>query len=221
MAEVRGRKKILSIDLSLFAPADIINSPKSTKSPNKFEEPNGVVGLGIVAALSNNQKCNKPPILVISPRPTSTTPIPILGNNNFYNKIKKKPTIEEMEMCEEYTRVISHVGTNLVKKMEYYDDQFLGNGYHETGIAAASAPPDPFRAADFLNICSLCHKHLEGLDIFIYRGEKAFCSSECRLKQISIDEHKEKCGSLAMKSPEFSASPRSGTMQFSGGVAVA
>ncbi|KAL3322547.1 hypothetical protein AABB24_039913 [Solanum stoloniferum] len=219
MAEVRGRKKILSINLSVFAPTDNINSPKSIKSPNKFEDPNGVVGLGIVAAMSNNQKCNKPPILTVSPRPTST-PIPIL-NNNFYNKIKKKPTIEEMEMCEEYTRVISHVGTNLVKKMEYYDDQFLGNGYHKTAIAAASAPLEAFRAADFLNICSLCHKHLEGLDIFIYRGEKAFCSSECRLKQISIDEHKEKCGSVAMKSPEFSAFPRSGTMQFSGGVAVA
>ncbi|KAK4343920.1 hypothetical protein RND71_037014 [Anisodus tanguticus] len=86
-----------------------------------------------------------------------------------------------MEMCEEYTRVISYVGSNLVKKREYFDDQFLG----------------------------------------INGGEKAFCSSECRFKQISIDEHKEKCGSGAMKSPEYSASPCSGPMQFSAGVAVA
>lgn len=167
MAEVRGYKKILSIDLSVFASTDNINSPKSTKSPNKFEDPNGVVGLGIVAAMSNNpQNCNKPPIL-ISPRSTSN-PIPIVSNN-CNTKIKKQPTIEEMEMCEEYTRVISHVGTNLVKKMEYFDDQFLGNGYHKTAAAAASAPPEAFRSADFLNTCSFCHKQLQGLDIFIYR----------------------------------------------------
>lgn len=219
MADVRGHKKILSINLSDFAPTDNFNSPKSTKSPVMFEDPNGVVGLGIVAAMSSNHNCNKPPILAISPRPTST-PISILTNNSITKKIKQ-PTIEEMEMFEEYTRVISHVGTNLVKKMEYFDDQFLGNGYHKPTAAAASAPPEAFRTANFLNTCSFCHKQLQGLDIFIYRGEKAFCSSECRFKQISIDEHKEKCGSGTMKSPEYSASPCSGPMQFSAGVAVA
>lgn len=216
MAEVSGRrkKKILSIKLPGFGPTE------SIKSPSKFEDPNGVVGLGIVAAIANYpQNCNKSPIL-ISPRPASS-PIPILSNNSNTKKIKK-PTIEEMEMCEEYTRVISHVGTNLVKKMEYFDDQFLGNGYHKTAAAAAaSALSEGFRSEDFLNTCFFCHKQLQGLDVFIYRGDKAFCSFECRYKQISTDEHKEKCGSAVMKSPEYSASPCSGPMQFSGGVAVA
>ncbi|KAK4369560.1 hypothetical protein RND71_013352 [Anisodus tanguticus] len=227
MAQVKAKhKKILSINPSVFAPTDVnnCNSPISTKSPNKFEEPNGVVGLGIVAAMScnnnNNQNSiNKAVILDISPR-LPTNLIPILSNN--CKKNKQPTTIEEMEMCEEYTRVISHVGSNLIKKREYFDDQFLGiNGYHKPTAVAASAPPEAFRSADFLNTCSFCQKHLQGLDIFIYRGEKAFCSSECRFKQISIDEHKEKCGSGAMKSPEYSASPCSGPMQFSAGVAVA
>ncbi|KAM3355742.1 FCS-Like Zinc finger 14 [Capsicum galapagoense] len=218
MAKVRGQKKIfLYINPSVFAPINNFISPQSTKSPNKFEDPNGVVGLGIVAAMSTNNQ--NAAILTISPRSPSN-PIPILTNNSNIKK-NKKPTIEEMEMCEEYTRVISHVGTNLVKKMEYFDDHFLGNVYHRSTAAAASAPPEAFRTADFLNTCSFCLKQLQGLDIFIYRGEKAFCSSYCRFKQISIDEYKEKCGSGAMKSPEYSASPCSGPMQFSAGVAVA
>ena len=55
------------------------------------------------------------------------------------------------------------------------------------------------------------------------RGEKAFCSVECRCKQISIDEHKEKCGSGAMMKPlEYSSvSPCSSPMQVLAGVAAA
>ncbi|XP_060211350.1 FCS-Like Zinc finger 14-like [Lycium barbarum] len=86
---------------------------------------------------------------------------------------------------------------------------------------AASVPVEAFRSVEFLNTCSFCQKQLQGLDIFIYRGEKAFCSSECRFKQIMIEEHKDRCGSGAMKSPEYSTSPCSGPMQFSTGVAVA
>ncbi|AEC10453.1 FCS-Like Zinc finger 3 [Arabidopsis thaliana] len=45
----------------------------------------------------------------------------------------------------------------------------------------------------FLESCSLCRKHL-GLnsDIFMYRGDKAFCSNECREEQIESDEAKER-----------------------------
>lgn len=168
MAEVRGhKKKKISINLSVFALTDNnTNSPKS--SPNKFEDPNGNgVGLGIVAAMSNNNhnsNNNKTAILAISPRLTSN-PIPILVNN--CNPTNNK---EEMEMCEEYTCVISHKGNNLVKKREYFDDQFIRNGYQKKAPAAASsAPHEAFRTADFLNTCSFCQKQLQGLDIFIYR----------------------------------------------------
>ncbi|QCD91959.1 FCS-Like Zinc finger 1-like [Vigna unguiculata] len=41
----------------------------------------------------------------------------------------------------------------------------------------------------FLNSCNLCHKHLHGVDIFIYRGEKAFCSAQCREDHIRNYEH--------------------------------
>ncbi|XP_076955373.1 FCS-Like Zinc finger 14-like [Bidens hawaiensis] len=36
------------------------------------------------------------------------------------------------------------------------------------------------QAVGFLNSCHLCNKRLHGKDIYMYRGEKAFCSPECR-----------------------------------------
>lgn len=41
---------------------------------------------------------------------------------------------------------------------------------------------------DFLRRCSFCHRSLERCDIFMYRGEKGFCSQACRQQQILIDE---------------------------------
>lgn len=52
-----------------------------------------------------------------------------------------------------------------------------------TPTAAAST------TSSFLQRCLLCHKDLaENDDIYMYRGDKAFCSVECRCRQIFIDE---------------------------------
>lgn len=54
------------------------------------------------------------------------------------------------------------------------------------------------------------------------RGEKAFCSSECRDKHIRSDDYKEKCASGALKPPlDYSVSPCSGPLVFFAGVAAA
>ncbi|XP_062228481.1 uncharacterized protein LOC133926523 [Phragmites australis] len=47
--------------------------------------------------------------------------------------------------------------------------------------------------AAFLKACGLCNRRLgPGRDTFIYMGEVAFCSHECRQQQMNIDELKEK-----------------------------
>ncbi|KFK37271.1 hypothetical protein AALP_AA4G235600 [Arabis alpina] len=53
----------------------------------------------------------------------------------------------------------------------------------------------------FLESCSLCRKSL-GLnsDIFMYRGDKAFCSKECREEQIESDEAKERSFRISSRS---------------------
>ncbi|CBI19129.3 unnamed protein product, partial [Vitis vinifera] len=64
---------------------------------------------------------------------------------------------------------------------------------------------DPRYSADFvdnshfLRACCLCKRRLvSGRDIYMYRGDSAFCSLECRQQQMNQDERKEKC-SLASK----------------------
>ncbi|KAE8722537.1 poly(U)-specific endoribonuclease-B-like [Hibiscus syriacus] len=63
---------------------------------------------------------------------------------------------------------------------------------------------DQVRQPHFLDSCFLCRKPLGGnKDIFMYRGDTAFCSEECRQEQIDIDEAKEKSNSLcsSVKAP--------------------
>nr|GMD81263.1 FCS-Like Zinc finger 10-like [Ipomoea batatas] len=45
-----------------------------------------------------------------------------------------------------------------------------------------------YPSSDFLSFCHHCKKELNGEDIYIYRGEKAFCSSSCRSEEISIEK---------------------------------
>lgn len=54
--------------------------------------------------------------------------------------------------------------------------------------------------AHFLHACFLCKRRLvPGRDIYMYRGDSAFCSIECRHQQIVLDERKEKRSVIAMK----------------------
>ncbi|XP_008809319.2 FCS-Like Zinc finger 5 [Phoenix dactylifera] len=54
--------------------------------------------------------------------------------------------------------------------------------------------------APFLKACSLCKRRLgPGRDTFMYRGDIAFCSLECRQQQMNLDERKEKCSLTSMK----------------------
>nr|XP_004229254.1 uncharacterized protein LOC101258100 [Solanum lycopersicum] len=51
-----------------------------------------------------------------------------------------------------------------------------------------STPKSP-EPSGFLDSCFLCkQKLLPGKDIYMYKGEWAFCSVECRCKQIFMDE---------------------------------
>ncbi|CAM8917728.1 unnamed protein product [Rhodiola kirilowii] len=67
----------------------------------------------------------------------------------------------------------------------------------------------------FLRSCLLCKRRLvPGRDIYMYRGDSAFCSAECREKQMKQDERKEKC-SLSATKKESSAASSGVKSQFS------
>ncbi|RLN13517.1 hypothetical protein C2845_PM09G09040 [Panicum miliaceum] len=63
------------------------------------------------------------------------------------------------------------------------------------GMRRNSASADCFTVpeAAFLKACGLCKRGLgPGRDTFIYMGEVAFCSQECRQHQMNLDELREK-----------------------------
>ncbi|KAM3394897.1 hypothetical protein P3S68_003901 [Capsicum galapagoense] len=165
MGEVKRNKKRLSINLSLLP--SLIIAATTTNFLKSFKDPNGaVVGLGIVASMNKNNGNSRAVILAISPRSTTSNPIPIFTKKSSSPKKKKKrPSIQEMEMCEEYTCVISHVGTNLIKKREYFDAEFIGNTNSDKPAIPArvinhGGDTVKFRMAHFLNSCFLCKKQL-------------------------------------------------------------
>ncbi|XP_044470611.1 FCS-Like Zinc finger 5-like [Mangifera indica] len=54
----------------------------------------------------------------------------------------------------------------------------------------------------FLRACGLCNRRLApGRDIYMYRGDTAFCSLECREKKMKQDERREKLSASSSSSP--------------------
>ncbi|XP_052190917.1 FCS-Like Zinc finger 15 [Diospyros lotus] len=76
----------------------------------------------------------------------------------------------------------------------------------------------PLLDAGFLDHCILCRrKLLPGNDIYMYKGDRAFCSVECRCTQILMDEEESSTGSgnsnnatIARRDNCSSSSSRSG-----------
>ena len=79
-------------------------------------------------------------------------------------------------------------------------------GYDGTLMATVSPRNHRRNSSDvvgtghFLRSCSLCKRRLvPGRDIYMYRGDSAFCSHECRQQQIIQDERNEKCSFVSAK----------------------
>ncbi|KAL9353519.1 hypothetical protein Peur_056199 [Populus x canadensis] len=73
------------------------------------------------------------------------------------------------------------------------------------------SPRFSFPVPTFLDQCFFCGQKLSpGKDIYMYKGDRGFCSVECRCRQIFLDEEetlrKENCSFAAMKPTGASAS---------------
>ncbi|CAD5193115.1 unnamed protein product [Musa acuminata subsp. malaccensis] len=188
----------------------------AARSPRSFAAGDGAVGLAIVAAMSAASeepaaglaRSDPVPIGAVVTKPGLRTAAP-----------KEGEVGEDMELSESYTCVISHLGGNRVKKRVYFGDD---------GLLFEPPPPPPpgladppFVVAEFLRCCFLCKKKLDGMDVYMYRGEKAFCSEECRCQQMLHDELGEQFASGAPKNYECSSSPYASSLVISAGVAAA
>ncbi|KAF7137547.1 hypothetical protein RHSIM_Rhsim07G0200600 [Rhododendron simsii] len=104
-----------------------------------------------------------------------------------------------------------------------------GAGSNHRFFAAAGVSPrvnrrnscDFVETAQFLKSCFLCNRRLvPGRDIYIYKGESAFCSLECRQQQMNEEERKER-RSMTSKKEAPAAAAGSEAVSAGGGETVA
>ncbi|BAF09211.1 FCS-Like Zinc finger 15 [Oryza sativa Japonica Group] len=63
------------------------------------------------------------------------------------------------------------------------------HSHPETMSSSSPATATTATMSSFLQRCFLCRRELaDGKDIYMYRGDRAFCSVDCRCKQIFMDE---------------------------------
>ncbi|XP_078438236.1 FCS-Like Zinc finger 14-like [Wolffia australiana] len=180
------------------------------RSPRRSFDVEGAVGLGIVAAMKDGEPAARA-------RPAAKSePIAIVVHGGGKRSMDQGEDEAIGELSESYTCVIAHVGPGSARKTVYMD------GIAADGWVVFETPP-PWRpwplppAEDFLSRCFRCEKTLQGNDVFMYRGEKAFCSAECRCQQMVSEEQRETKPFDCFMSPCSAATP----VFFAAGLAVA
>ncbi|CAK8571896.1 unnamed protein product [Lathyrus sativus] len=179
---------------SLISPTSILDTKALTHFENPFSVRNKVdsktLGLGLVGVLKdeyeqpfhrNSEKLRNRKVVLGTDQ--LRVKIPFESESEFGCKMNDSSSssekgvlsLSEMEVYEEYTCVISH-GAN-PKTTHIFDNCVVGS--------YCSVP----NSLNFLSFCYTCKIHLQHTkDIFIYRGEKAFCSQECRNQEMMLDE---------------------------------
>lgn len=165
-------------------PFSITNRNKVCSSRDKVDSKTIGLGLGLVGVLkdepfhqNSDHKLSNRKVLFGTELRVKIPPLP----PSMFESQKSVLSLSEMELSEEYTCVISH-GPN-PKTTHIFDNCVVEESY-------CSVPNSPHSfSLNFLSFCYTCKNHLEHTkDIFIYRGEKAFCSQECRHKEMVLDE---------------------------------
>ncbi|KAL1371730.1 hypothetical protein HN51_001962 [Arachis hypogaea] len=176
----------------------------------------GGVGLKIVVALDNEEL---PKRTVCVPNLTRSKPIPVcsMRKPDGFQRVSPNENFDVGRSLEDYTYVTCHVPNKTFTKV-YYDGGYSdvprhvrcynNNKGEELDAGVLRTPSSDFvepscepvfPTSNFLSSCHLCRKKLDGKDIYMYRGEKGFCSPECRSRQMMMEERKELCRSEAVE----------------------
>ncbi|KAK2404812.1 FCS-Like Zinc finger [Trifolium repens] len=118
------------------------------------------------------------------------------SNSSSNGVFKGCLSTSEMELSEDYTRVISH-GPN-PRTTHIFDNCIIESSCFDVGFSVSVKENEYcfshltcYPSESFLSKCFHCKKNLEqGKDIFMYRGEMAFCSNECRSQGMLLEEGK-------------------------------
>uniref|UniRef100_A0A1D1Y8H2 Structural polyprotein n=1 Tax=Anthurium amnicola TaxID=1678845 RepID=A0A1D1Y8H2_9ARAE len=123
--------------------------------------------------------------------------VPVMRGNGDSSGARRQPQPEQPHR-------VSHQKQGECREQHRGPSEGLDTGY----LPSTTLPRIPRRVSDefavvpahFLRSCGLCKRHLgPGKDTFMYRGEVAFCSLECRQQRMNQDERKDKCSLASMK----------------------
>ncbi|KAI4355666.1 hypothetical protein L6164_004415 [Bauhinia variegata] len=176
--------------------------PDSTKPCTSFISSNQNSNLGMKDFFleHTSKMVRQPPVTGKSPQvdyslemKPSSLPSPINFSDGYIGSLSAR----EIELSEDYTCIISH-GPN-PRRTHIFGDcildchkndltQFIKKEEPVFGspqTCTNSEESTPCSSDNSLSFCYSCKKKLEGgKDFFIYRGEKAFCSFDCRSEEI-------------------------------------
>ncbi|KAL8047964.1 hypothetical protein ABFX02_07G032900 [Erythranthe guttata] len=155
--------------------------PPSVFSPNESPKSPGDFGIK-----TRNSHVFDP----CSPSPVKKSPFSS-SNSGLLTSL----SASEIELSEDYTCVISY-GPN-PRTTHIFEDCIVESccgvvKFSESRKENVSIPHTrsmSYRSESFLSFCYNCKKNLgQGKDIYMYRGEKAFCSSECRYTEMMLED---------------------------------
>lgn len=95
-------------------------------------------------------------------------------------------------MTQQKQQHVSVRTAQIISKTTLLNTTTTKNG--RSSSSSSSRAPMAMAAAattmsSFLQRCFLCHRELaDDKDIYIYRGDRAFCSEECRCRHIMMEE---------------------------------
>ncbi|KAI8003464.1 FCS-Like Zinc finger 6 [Camellia lanceoleosa] len=116
---------------------------------------------------------------------------------------RPRPPIKRTTSMTEFTLDLSIGDAPPQPPAAGFDQRYLGSATAVSPRNHRRNLADFVETPHFLRSCFLCKRRLvPGRDIFMYKGDSAFCSLECRQQQMNQDERKEKKCSLAASKKE-------------------
>lgn len=158
---------------------------------------------GICLALIDSISDEKPQLVLFGSNLKVQSPSHLLSG--FGMNTRNDRSVREMELSEDYTCVISHGHGSSPKTTHIYDNSIVECdcygvpfGVSKSKKEAGNLTPKKMESSSsssassssdgFLSFCYTCKKDLDhGKDIYIYGGEKSFCSRECRWQEMLFD----------------------------------
>ncbi|CAI0474586.1 unnamed protein product [Linum tenue] len=169
--------------------------------PMEFDEPSSLSSLTRIPSFGLRKAC------LSATRSSSIPSLPVVMSKSLkkHHSLDIKPSSipipissHEIELSEDYTCIISHgpcpktthifgdciLPCHASSELTNFDQSKTTIGF-EMPPEEAKCPEEGSPSEEFLSCCYSCKKKLDNGDpIYMYRGDKAFCSFDCRSEEI-------------------------------------